>query len=77
MTVKARPRRIGENFSVATLVVVSGLPGTGKTTIADAIERNITSPIFNKDHIEASLWRTGVTATSAPEELRDFEREVE
>jgi predicted kinase len=43
-------------------VVVSGVPGTGKTTIADALSASLTIPIFNKDHIEASLWRSGVTA---------------
>ena len=44
------------------LVVVNGVPGTGKSTIADAIAGALGIPIFNKDHIEASLWRSGITA---------------
>jgi predicted kinase len=47
---------------VHALVIVSGLPGTGKSALAEEIANNLTIPIFNKDHIEASLWRSGVTA---------------
>lgn len=47
---------------MALLVVVSGLPGTGKSALADAISDTLAAPVFNKDHIEASLWRSGVTA---------------
>jgi predicted kinase len=46
----------------ALLVVVGGLPGTGKTTIADELAVQLACPVFNKDRIEASLWRDGVTA---------------
>ena len=45
----------------ALLVVVGGLPGTGKTTIADELAVQLARPVFNKDRIEASLWRDGVT----------------
>lgn len=44
------------------LVVVAGRPGTGKSALADALGAHLTIPIFNKDHIEASLWRRGITA---------------
>lgn len=46
----------------ATLVVVGGLPGTGKSTLADALAAAIGAPVFNKDRIEASLWRDRITA---------------
>jgi predicted kinase len=44
------------------LVVVGGLPGAGKSSLADAIANRLGVPVFNKDQIEASLWRSGITA---------------
>jgi predicted kinase len=44
------------------LVVVGGLPGTGKSTLADGLATQLVVPVFNKDWIEASLRRDGVTA---------------
>jgi len=42
------------------LVVVGGLPGTGKSTLADGLAAQLGVPVFNKDWIEASLRRDGV-----------------
>jgi predicted kinase len=47
---------------VVALIVVSGIPGTGKSTLADALAVALGAPVFAKDRIEASLWRSGVTA---------------
>jgi predicted kinase len=47
---------------LGTLVVVGGLPGAGKSTLADALAAEIGAPVFNKDRLEASLWRDGITA---------------
>ena len=44
------------------LIVVCGLPGTGKSTIADALGEALATPVFSKDQLEASLWGSGVTA---------------
>ena len=44
-----------------TLIVVGGLPGTGKSTLADGMAARLDVPVFNKDWIEASLRRDGVT----------------
>ena len=44
------------------LVVVGGLPGAGKSSLADALANRLGVPVFNKDQIEASLWRSGITA---------------
>jgi predicted kinase len=44
------------------LIVVGGLPGTGKSTLAAALGRELDAPVFAKDVVEASLWRSGVTA---------------
>jgi predicted kinase len=43
-------------------VVVCGLPGTGKSTLSDAIAERIQAPVLTKDRIEASLWRDGIKA---------------
>lgn len=41
-------------------VVMSGLPGTGKTSIADGIGRALVAPTFSKDRLEAVLLRSGL-----------------
>lgn len=46
----------------AVLVLVGGLPGTGKSTLADALASRLHAPVYTKDRIEASLWRDGVKA---------------
>ncbi len=45
------------------LIVVSGLPGCGKSTIADAVGRVLGVPVFSVDPIEAAIWRSGVPAS--------------
>ncbi|MCU1353298.1 MAG: hypothetical protein JWM05_2507 [Acidimicrobiales bacterium] len=42
------------------LVVVSGLPGVGKSTLADALGRELGAPVLSVDPIEASIWRSGI-----------------
>jgi predicted kinase len=44
------------------LVVFSGLPGTGKSTLAEHSARLLGCPYFAKDEIEAALRRAGVKA---------------
>ncbi len=39
---------------------MAGLPGTGKSTVADGLARAIGSPIVSVDPIEAALWRAGI-----------------
>ncbi len=43
------------------LVVMMGLPGTGKSAIAEAIARAMGAPVFSVDPIEATLIRAGIT----------------
>lgn len=43
------------------LIVFSGLPGTGKSTLAEAAGRAFGWPVFTKDRLEAPLWRSGLT----------------
>jgi predicted kinase len=42
------------------LIVVSGLPGSGKTTLAEGISRHLSLPVFSIDPIEAAMWRGGL-----------------
>jgi predicted kinase len=42
------------------LVVMSGLPGTGKSTIADALGHELGAPVLSVDPIEAAIWRCGI-----------------
>ncbi len=42
------------------LVVVSGLPGVGKSALADALGRSLGASVLSVDPIEAAIWRAGV-----------------
>jgi DNA polymerase III delta prime subunit len=44
----------------AVLVIFSGLPGTGKSTLAEHVAHWLHAPVFSKDELEAALWRSGV-----------------
>lgn len=39
------------------LIVFTGLPGTGKSTVAEAVGRDLGIPVFAKDWLEATLRR--------------------
>ena len=41
------------------LVVLSGLPGTGKTAIAEPLAKALGAPVFAKDWLEAPILQTG------------------
>jgi predicted kinase len=43
------------------LIVFSGLPGTGKSMLAENLARNLTVPVFAKDWLEATILRSGLT----------------
>jgi len=42
------------------LIVFSGLPGTGKSTLAEAISKQLGIPVFAKDWLEAVLFENGL-----------------
>ena len=44
----------------AKLIVLSGLPGTGKTEVAESLAASLRVPVFSKDWLEASLLQSGV-----------------
>jgi predicted kinase len=45
------------------MILFSGLPGTGKSTLAESIGRQLCIPVFAKDWLEASLLRSGFGST--------------
>lgn len=44
------------------LVIFSGLPGAGKTTLAVHAARHLGAALLSKDVIEAALWRSEIRA---------------
>jgi predicted kinase len=47
-----------------TIVVTSGLPGSGKSTIAEGIGRLLRAPVFSIDPAEAAMWVSGLPKES-------------
>jgi predicted kinase len=44
----------------STLIVLSGLPASGKSVLAESLSRALSVPIFSIDPIEAAMWRAGL-----------------
>ncbi len=42
------------------LIVFAGLPGSGKSTVAEGLSRSLSIPLFSVDPIEAAMWRGGL-----------------
>ncbi len=45
-----------------TLIVIGGLPGTGKSTLANALSKKMNVPVFSKDELEAAVARKGLAS---------------
>jgi predicted kinase len=45
------------------LIIFTGLPGTGKTSVAEAVARELGIPVFAKDWLEATLIRCELQPT--------------
>jgi predicted kinase len=56
----AAERREGEGTAAPTLIVFSGLPATGKSTLAERVARHLAISIFSVDPIEAAMLRAGI-----------------
>jgi len=42
------------------IIVVSGLPGSGKSTIAEALAKKLQFPILSVDPVESSILKSGI-----------------
>ena len=42
------------------LIVMAGLPGSGKSAVADGLARVLPGQVISVDPIEAALWRAGI-----------------
>ena len=51
------------------LIIFSGLPGTGKSTLAESVGKDLGIPVFAKDWLEATLLRSGLEPTAEAKSL--------
>jgi len=51
------------------LIVFSGLPGTGKSALAEAVGRELGIPVFAKDWLEAVLLRSKLVPAETEKQL--------
>ena len=51
------------------LIVFSGLPGTGKSTVAEAMGKYFSIPVFAKDWLEATLVKSGIVSSNRDKSL--------
>ena len=58
-----RNKRVRYTFRVSKLIVVSGLPVSGKSTIAEALAKKLKLPIFSVDPIESSILKANIKRT--------------
>ncbi|RII14735.1 6-phosphofructo-2-kinase [Streptomyces sp. YIM 130001] len=42
------------------LIAMAGLPGAGKSAVAEELGRELAAPVVSVDPIEAAMWRAGV-----------------
>ncbi|QKW21213.1 ATP-binding protein [Kitasatospora sp. NA04385] len=53
------------------LIAMAGLPGAGKSSVAEELGRRLGAPVVSVDPIEAAMWRAGV-ARSEPTGLAAY-----
>jgi predicted kinase len=51
------------------LIVTTGLPGAGKSRLAEALGQELGVPVFAKDRLEATLLRAGLTQRADADQL--------
>lgn len=43
------------------LIAMAGLPGSGKSTVAEGLGRRLAAPVLSVDPVESALWRAGIS----------------
>jgi predicted kinase len=51
------------------LIIFSGLPGTGKSTLAEELGKRLSIPVFAKDWLEATLLRSELVPSNVDKPL--------
>lgn len=51
------------------LIIFSGLPGTGKSTLAESVGKDLSIPVFAKDWLEATLVRSDLKPVTEDKSL--------
>ena len=46
------------------IIVIGGVPGAGKSTLASALSRKLNIPVFNKDLLESVIVQNGLVSVS-------------
>lgn len=47
----------------SNIIIIGGIPCTGKTTVANALSKKINASVFTKDILEAAIVRSGIVST--------------
>ena len=47
----------------AQIIIIGGLPGTGKIAVANSLSMSINVPVFTKDILEAAVVRRGLASS--------------
>jgi predicted kinase len=53
-------RSLKQSNHVRKTIVISGLPGTGKSTVAEGLAEKLKFPLFSVDPIESSIIKSGL-----------------
>lgn len=70
-SVTGQPTVGQECEGVVMLIVMAGLPGAAKSSVAEVLGRRLAAPVVSVDPIEAAMWRAGV-ARSQPTGLAAY-----
>lgn len=54
--IEPRKRKLGVVRLKKTLILVAGMPATGKTTMAEYLSKELNLPLVCKDHIKECMW---------------------